>query len=535
MTSARSVPPPGFAPGASPAPAPATAGPTAAAQPLAAPPAPSPVHDLKTLVLSRHAAVALETDEEDRALALLDAVARDLRLDVFDWTVTRGLVRRGHEQPLYESASPAAALAGAAELDVEALFIFRDLRRHLGEPQVSRALRDLLGALERSHRTSTVILLGTSPELPGELEDRVVHVPLGLPSETEYRATLTAVADSMAAGGRVTVTLTNDDCAALASALRGLTLNQARQALARVAIEDGQLSRDDLPRLVDLKARALQADGLLEYFPPADNAAALGGFDRLRAWLDRAKVGFSPEARAMNLPAPKGVLLVGVQGCGKSLAAKAIARSWEMPLLKLDAGRLYDKYIGETERNLRKALGVAESLAPSVLWIDEIEKALATGSGDGSDGGLSQRMLGTLLTWMADRPAEVFLVATANDVFRLPPELLRKGRFDELFFVDLPTSAEREQILAIHLRMRRQDPAAFDMPVLTAATEGFSGAELEQVVVGALLGSLHSGTPLDTAALAREAAGTVPLSRSRAEDVQRLRDLAAERFVPVSG
>lgn len=535
MTSARSVPPPGFAPGASPAPAPATAAPTATAQPLAAPPTPSPVHDLKTLVLSRHAAVALETDEEDRALALLDAVARDLRLDVFDWTVTRGLVRRGHEQPLYESTSPAAALAGAAELDVEALFIFRDLRRHLGEPQVSRALRDLLGVLERSHRTSTVILLGTSPELPGELEDRVVHVPLGLPSETEYRATLTAVADSMAAGGRVTVTLTNDDCAALASALRGLTLNQARQALARVAIEDGRLSRDDLPRLVDLKARALQADGLLEYFPPADNAAALGGFDRLRAWLDRAKVGFSPEARAMNLPAPKGVLLVGVQGCGKSLAAKAIARSWEMPLLKLDAGRLYDKYIGETERNLRKALGVAESLAPSVLWIDEIEKALATGSGDGSDGGLSQRMLGTLLTWMADRPAEVFLVATANDVFRLPPELLRKGRFDELFFVDLPTSDEREQILAIHLRMRRQDPAAFDMPVLVAATEGFSGAELEQVVVGALLGALHGGTPLDTAALAREAAGTVPLSRSRAEDVQRLRDLAAERFVPVSG
>ena len=237
----------------------------------------------------------------------------------------------------------------------------------------------------------------------------------------------------------------------------------------------------------------------------------------------------------MNLPAPKGVLLVGVQGCGKSLAAKAIARAWEMPLLKLDAGRLYDKYVGETERNLRRALGIAESLAPSVLWIDEIEKALATGSGDGSDGGLSQRMLGTLLTWMAERPAEVFVVATANDVFRLPPELLRKGRFDELFFVDLPTAAEREEILAIHLRMRRQDPAAFDLPVLRAATEGFSGAELEQVVVGALLGALHAGAPLDTAALAREAAGTVPLSRSRAEDVQRLRDLAAERFVPVSG
>ena len=531
METARSVPPPGFAP-SSGAPAAASAAATAQQQPA---PPPSPVHDLKTLVLSRHPAVALETEEEDRALALVDAAARDLQLAVFDWTLTRGLVRRGHEQPVYESAKPAAALLAAAELSVEAIFVLRDLRPHLGDPAVSRALRDLLDAFEASPRLSTVVLLGTRPDLPGEIDDRVVHVPLGLPSETEYRAALTAVADSLAAGGRAQVSLTPDDHAALAAALRGLTLNQARQALARVAIEDGRLSRDDLPRLVDLKARALQSDGLLEYFPPADNAAALGGFNRLRAWLDRARIGFSPQARALNLPAPKGVLLVGVQGCGKSLAAKAIARAWEMPLLKLDAGRLYDKYIGETERNLRKALAVAESLAPSVLWIDEIEKALATGDGDGSDGGLSQRMLGTILTWMNERPAEVFLVATANDVFRLPPELLRKGRFDELFFVDLPTAEEREQILAIHLRMRRQDPAAVDLGVLAAATEGFSGAELEQVVVGALLGALHAATPLDTPALAREAASTVPLSRSRAEDVQRLRALAAERFVPVSG
>lgn len=501
----------------------------------AATPGPSPVHDLKTLVLSRHPAVALETDEEDRALALVDAAARDLGLAVFDWTLTRGLVRRGHEQPVYETAKPAAALAAAGELDVEALLVFRDLRSHLADAAVSRALRDLLDRLEGSHRVSTVVVLGSRPELPPELALRVVTLPLGLPSEAEYRTTLTAVADSLAAGGRATVTLTAEDCAALAGALRGLTLNQARQALARVAIEDGRLSRDDLPRLVDLKARALQADGLLEYFPPADNTAAIGGFERLRIWLDRARVGFSPEARAMNLPAPKGVLLAGVQGCGKSLAAKAIARAWQMPLLKLDAGRLYDKYIGETERNLRRALGVAESLAPSVLWIDEIEKALATGSGDGADGGLSQRILGTLLTWMAERPAEVFLVATANDVFRLPPELLRKGRFDELFFVDLPTAAERREILAIHLRMRRQDPAAFDLDAVAAATDGFSGAELEQVVVGALLGALQSRAAPTVDALLAEAAATVPLSSSRAEDVQRLRALAAERFVPVSG
>ncbi|MBJ7329292.1 MAG: AAA family ATPase [Solirubrobacteraceae bacterium] len=453
---------------------------------------------------------------------------------MFDWTVTRGLVRRGHDQPLYESRRPVPALAGAAELDVEAIFVFRDLRSHLGEAETSRALRDLLATLERSHRVSTVVVLGSRPELPAELHDLVVTLPLGLPTEVEYRTTLTAVADSLAAGGRATVTLTPDDYAHLTGALRGLTLNQARQALARVAIEDGHLNRDDLPRLVDLKAQALQQDGLLEYFPAADNAAALGGFARLRTWLDRAKVGFSAEAREMNLPAPKGVLLVGVQGCGKSLAAKSIARAWQMPLLKLDAGRLYDKYVGETERNLRRALAVAESLAPSVLWIDEIEKALASGSGDASDGGLSKRMLGTLLTWMAERQSEVFLVATANDVFSLPPELLRKGRFDEIFFVDLPTASERKEILAIHLRMRRQDPAGLDLGALVAQTDGFSGAELEQIVVGALLGALQAGQALDVSALTREAAATVPLSRSRAEDVQRLRALATERFVPVA-
>jgi hypothetical protein len=491
--------------------------------------------ELATLINSRHAGILLETDEEARALAIIDRVSYEQNIPVFDWTVTQGLARRGsNDAALYESKKPSAALAAAAGLDIEALFVMRDLRPSLGEAEVSRNLRDLLDAFEQGSHRSTVIVLGTRPEVPAELMDRLVALPLGLPSDEEYHAAVVAIAQSLTLNRTANVALAPADLDQLVQALRGLTLNQARQAVAQAAVEDGVLDLADLPRLLDLKARTLGTGGLLEYYPPGDNDAALGGFERLVAWLGRAQVGFSPAARSMNLPEPKGVLLTGVQGCGKSLAAKAIARAWSMPLLRLDAGSLYDKFVGESERNLRRALDIAESLAPCVLWIDEIEKAIATGGGDSTDGGLSQRLLGTLLTWMSDDTHGVFLVATANDVFRLPPELLRKGRFDELFFVDLPSAPERATILDIHLRKRRQDPATLDTAAIVAATDGFSGAEIEQVVVGALLGSLQRQAPADTAAYVAEAAGTVPLSRSRAEDIARLRQMAVGRFVPVA-
>jgi SpoVK/Ycf46/Vps4 family AAA+-type ATPase len=285
--------------------------------------------------------------------------------------------------------------------------------------------------------------------------------------------------------------------------------------------------------VVELKARALQSGGALEYFPPADDAQELGGFANLQRWLSRAQIAFSPAARELNLPAPKGILLVGVQGCGKSLAAKVIARQWHQPLLKLDLGRVYDKYIGESEKNLRHAFDTAEAIAPAILWVDEIEKALGPGGAQDADGGLSQRLFGSLLTWLSEKRAEVFVVATANDLSALPPELLRKGRFDEIFFVDLPDAAERADILRIHLRARKQDPAAFDLAAVAAAADGFSGAELEQVVTAALLRALQEGQPLSSAGLVAELAATVPLSRTRREDVERLRILARERFVPV--
>jgi hypothetical protein len=446
--------------------------------------------------------------------------------------VTTGLVRSAATQPVYGTRDPLVMLTNVGQLAVEGLFVLKDFAPHLAGATVSRAFRELLEQFAKPQRLSTFVLLGASVELPAELASQVVRYDLRLPHRDEYRRAIVDVVESLRANDRARVDLSATDYDAFATALAGLTLNQARQALAQAAIEDGRLSSEDLGRVVDLKARALRNDSLLEYFPVADDAYELGGFANLQRWLSRARVAFTPEAAALNLPAPKGVLFVGVQGCGKSLAAKVIARQWQQPLLKLDAGRLYDKFVGESEKNLRRALAAAESMAPVVLWIDEIEKAISPRGGD-ADGGVSSRLFGTFLTWLQEKRTDVFVVATANDLSSLPPELLRKGRFDEIFFVDLPDEAERVEILAIHLRLRKQDPSALDLGQVAAAAEGFSGAELEQVVIATLLRALQDRRELATDLLLDELAATVPLSRSRADDIARLRARAREQFVPV--
>jgi ATPases of the AAA+ class len=295
---------------------------------------------------------------------------------------------------------------------------------------------------------------------------------------------------------------------------------------------DGKLNADDIATVVRCKGEMIERGGILEFFPVEENRYQLGGFGRLKGWLETSRLGFSPEARALNLEAPRGILLVGVQGCGKSLAAKFVAREWGLPLLKLDAGRLYEKYVGESEKNFRKATSLAESMSPVILWLDEIEKVFAQGGSSESDGGLSQRLFGAFLTWLQEKRQEVFVVGAANDLMNVPPELLRKGRFDEIFFVDLPVGDERVHIFEIHLTMRKQDPAHFDLQRLAEATEGFSGAEIEQAVISALYRSLQQKLPLNTDAVIDAARNTLPLSVSRQEDIQRIRSIG-QRFTPV--
>jgi hypothetical protein len=488
----------------------------------------SVLHDLKTLVQSMHPVVTIESAEEERVENLLRALAADMRLPLFTWTITRGLQRVDGQGMIHGTADPLTLLRHLATLTVRAVFHLKDLAPHLREPATIRAFKEAAHAFTRTR--STMVLSGEGG-LPGELSREAVPLHLHLPDRDELRELLHRVLRAMKTQHRFDVTLGPDGMEQILHALSGLTLNQARQAIAWAVIDDGKLSEEDVPRLLKRKGAALQDAGLLEFYPPDENPFELGGFDRLKTWLERAHVGFGEEARAIGLTPPRGVMIVGVQGCGKSLAAKVIARMWRQPLLKLDAARLYDKYIGESEKNLRKALDVAEALAPAVLWIDEIEKGFA--SGGEADGGVSRRMLGSFLTWMQERAGGVFVAATANDLSLVPPELLRKGRFDEIFFVDLPDARERQAIFRIHLSLRRQSLDAFDMAALAEATEGFSGAEIEQAVIASLYRSLHGKVPLSTALLLEEVKETVPLSVSRREDIDRLREAARERFVPV--
>jgi hypothetical protein len=487
-------------------------------------------HDLEALIQSRHPIVTIDTVEEERVDNLLQSVASTLHMPLFTWTVTHGLQRVGGENAVYGTANPQVLVRHLATLTVRGIFHLKDLHAHLRDTTVVRGMRDTAQAFLRSG--STAVMSGESIHLPGDLASEAIPFVLHLPDRDELQQVVQQILLSLKRQHEISVTLGPGGMDLLLQALSGLTLNQARQAVAWAVLDDNALTAQDIPRLLRRKGEAVREDGLLEFYPPDDNTFELGGFDRLKAWLERASVGFTSEARAIGLPAPRGILIVGVQGCGKSLAAKAIARAWKQPLLKLDAARLYDKFVGESEKNLRKALDFAEAIAPSILWIDEIEKGFAHGGGE-SDAGLSQRILGSFLTWLQERQSPVFVAATANDVLALPPELLRKGRFDEIFFVDLPQAAEREAIFRIHLALRRQDPATFDLRALTAASDGFSGAEIEQAITAGLYRALHDRQALTTEMLCEEMRGTQPLSVSRREDVERLRDMARGRFVPV--
>lgn len=492
------------------------------------------VHDLRGLVRSFHSLIAVETVEEERVRAIVREVAAELGIPLFEWSVTTGF-RRGHGLTIGNTFEALDMLRHIDDLKTDAIYLLKDLAPHLAKPEACRALREL--AEKMAHTQSAILLTGDPIDLPRDVDAMTVRFELKLPDESELREAVRGVVDAMKARQPVRVDLSRDDVVRLVQVLAGLTLHQTRRVIAQAILEDGQLSPLDIERVIRWKGEIIERGGILEFFPAAENAYELGGFARLKKWLEHARIGFSPEAKAVNLAPPKGVLFVGVQGCGKSLAAKFIARQWQLPLLKLDAGRLYEKYVGESEKNFRRATAMAEAMAPVVLWIDEIEKAFASGTSADADGGLSQRLFASFLTWLQEKKEGVFVVGAANDVARMPPELLRKGRFDEIFFVDLPSREERMQIVDIHLRMRKQDPSSFDVSAIADATEGFSGAEIEQALISSLYSTLSRAADkpvLTTDAVVEAVQSTVPLSVSRREDIERLREMARGRFTPVA-
>jgi hypothetical protein len=503
---------------------------------MAAPDAPRPppprfVQELDVLVRARYPLVYLVTSEEQRLEAVLAELAGTHGKTLLGWSVAKGFRREGGSKTaaaLDGAREPLAALAAIEKLSEPSLVVLKDFHPYLQDPAVVRALRELAHALKSTF--TTVVLLSPTLVIPPEIEKEVSVLDVPLPDYRDLLQLLKEIVGVVRQGNRAKVELTKDDADQLIRAAQGLTLAEAENAFAKAIARDGRLSKEDVPLVLDEKRQVIRKSGLLEYYPTEERLANVGGLDALKTWLARRGAAFSEAARRFGLPEPKGLLLLGVQGCGKSLTAKAIAAQWGLPLLRLDMGRIFSGLVGSSEENLRRAIQVAESVAPVVLWIDEIEKGLAGSQSSGtSDGGVSARVMGTLLTWLQEKTAPVFVVATANRIELLPPELLRKGRFDEIFFIDLPALPERREILEIHVRKRGRDPAAYDLDALARATEGFSGSELEQAVISGLYDAFADGKELAGAHLARAVSDSLPLSTTMREEIERLRDWARTR------
>ncbi len=488
--------------------------------------------ELEMLLASRFALIVIESREESRVLSVVREASLKVRRGrgwgVFQWTVTEGLQRidvdLGGPQRLL--SEPPQLLRHLKATTMPGIYVLLDFHPYLADPVNVRMLKDVAQGYDQVART--VVLMSYEVALPQELENFATRMQLALPSSNERQMIVQRIATEWAAAhpGR-TARLDPEALAKLVDNLSGLTVADAERLVRQAIFDDGALTLQDLQGVLAAKYQLLNRGGTLTYEPDTARFTDLAGMQNLRAWLNSRRPAF--DGSAPELDAPRGVLLLGVQGCGKSLAARAAAGIFGVPLLRLDFGALYSKWHGESEKNLRESLQAAQALAPCVLWIDEIEKALADGAGDS---GTSRRVLGTFLTWLAEHPARIFVVATANDISALPPELIRKGRLDEIFFVDLPDTAERAAILAIHARKRSIVLSPDETLTLARRCGGFSGAELEQAIVAASYSARLSGQTVNAAAIAHELQVTRPLSVIMAEKVAALRAWAHDRTVP---
>jgi SpoVK/Ycf46/Vps4 family AAA+-type ATPase len=517
---------------------------------------------LKVLIDSSTPIVVMETVEESRAVRLVRFACAALNLAAFEWTIATGLARSGgnpaapaiengafppggyragevndfaeNAKALYDSRDPAKMLANLEGISIEAAFILKDLHRHMDDPVVVRRLRDVGQKFATNRRT--VILTAPKISIPPELASLVEFLELPLPDRQRLRQIIDEVLVRISKTHTLQRKLEPTGIDAMADNLRGLTEEESERAISQALVTRYALCPETVTDVLEAKKALLRRSEMLEFVEVSDTLSTVGGLDNLKHFLAQRRGSWEEPARVFGLDPPRGVIILGVQGCGKSMCARAIAGEWKLPLVKFDTAAVYDKYIGETEKRIQKVFQVAEGLAPCVLWIDELEKVFA-GSGPDSasaDAGVSSRLLASFLSWMQDRKAPVFVAATCNNVSVLPPELIRKGRFDELFFVDLPNQAERRQIFAIQLTRRKRNPSEFDLDRIAAVARGYSGAEIESVVQTALYSAYSQKQQLANAHLLDAIRGTVPLSTTRAEEIEALREWAAKRAVPAS-
>jgi len=517
---------------------------------------------LKVLIDSSTPIVVMETVEEMRAVRMVRVACAALNLAAFEWTIASGLARSGggpvealvergafapggyragevndlvaNAKALYDSREPAKMLANLEGISIEAAFILKDLHRHMDDPVVVRRLRDVGQKFATNRRT--VVLTAPKISIPPELASLVEFLELPLPDRQRLRLIIDEVLVRISKTHTLQRRLEPGGLDAMADNLRGLTEEEAERAISQTLVARYALCPETVTDVLEAKKALLKRSEMLDFVEVSDTLASVGGLDNLKHFLAQRRGSWEEQAREFGLDPPRGVIILGVQGCGKSMCARAIAGEWRLPLVKFDTAAVYDKYIGETEKRIQKVFQVAEGLAPCVLWIDELEKVFA-GSGPDSasaDAGVSSRLLASFLSWMQDRKAPVFVAATCNNVNALPPELIRKGRFDELFFVDLPNQSERKQIFTIQLTKRKRNPTEFGLDPVAAAAQGFSGAEIESVMQTALYAAYSQKLPLGTEHLLEAIRSTVPLSTTRAEEIEALREWAEKRAVPAS-
>lgn len=491
--------------------------------------------ELETLIRARYPILYVISSEEMRVQNVIVEIAKKRQKKVFEWSYSTGIVPAGtsiqsHKNRNTATKDPLMALDQVIEQVEPALFIFKDFHPFLTKNNfaIVRKLKEI--ALHLKNSFKTILLISPVMEIPLELEKEITVLNYPLPVREELSELLDKIIADVSQFKQVKIDLDDDGRERLLSAALGLTLGEAENVFAKIIVKDERLSGEDVNEVFAEKQQIIRKSGLLEYYTTEDSFSNIGGLSVLKDWLDKRASAFTKEAREFGLPAPKGILMLGVQGCGKSLCAKAVSTQWQLPLLRFDMGRMFGSLVGSSEENVRRAIAVAESVAPAILWVDEIDKAFAGSQGSGAtDGGTTARVFGTFLTWLSEKTAPVFVVATANDISQLPPELLRKGRLDEIFFVDLPSDAEREEIFRIHLNRRKRPAENFDTAALSAASKDCSGAEIEESINSALYDAFYAKGEITTESVLQTLSQTVPLAKTMDEQINRLRSWAEGR------
>ncbi len=514
---------------------------------------------LKSRILANFSMMFLSTWEEERWEAEIAALATEMDRGLVTWTVTRGAqpdwrtvgvsplvdaastgeATRGLTSPVRQNEERDDSLCDPSELlrriphfPRDQLFLLKDFRPYLADPQILRQLRDLAPTLIEHNKT--LLFMGPDTEIPVELLRDALKIELPLPGLPELAAELRAALTAENANRPAPLVATREQEERLLKTMLGLTSAQARKSFSRAFFGRSEIGDEIYSQLISEKKVMVQGSELLEFQELTEGVKDIGGLDGLKDWISQRSHAFSEDARQRGIPAPKGVLLLGVQGCGKSLTSRAIARRLSFPLVRLDVATLLSSDKGQSEKNMRDVLALMEMISPAVLWLDEVEKGFAGGSGEAGSDSTMVRIMGRFLTWMQENPAPVFVVATANSVTGLPPEMLRRGRFDELFFVDLPNFHERKEIFEIHLRKRKLSPDDFDLNKLADRTEGYSGAEIEQIVLSSLVETYGREGGVTQAVMDKAREETVPLSVTMEEKIFQLREWAKGRCRPAT-